>query len=330
METKSPYLSVVIPVYNEEPNLRPLQERIAAALDATGLDYEVVYVDDGSRDGSFRILRELAEAHPRASAIRFRRNYGQTAAMSAGFDAARGEVIIPLDADLQNDPEDIPRLLQKLNEGYDVVSGWRQKRKDKAITRRLPSLLANALIARMTRVRIHDYGCTLKAYRASILKDVRLYGEMHRFIPAWAAMEGARVTEVPVAHHPRVAGKTKYGLSRTFRVVLDLLVVRFLGGYGTKPIHLFGGLGIGLCAAGVLAGVATLVEKLWVGTKAHNNPLLILAVFLFILGVQAVMMGLLAELSIRIYHEAQGKPIYRVAEMVNFHAPEAAEGARPR
>ncbi len=328
MHPKAPYLSVVVPVYNEEDNVRALQERIAAALDPLGIAYEVIYVDDGSRDASFARLKEVAAVDSRVRVISFRRNFGQTAAMAAGFDAAAGEVIVPLDADLQNDPCDIGRLLQKLDEGYDVVSGWRQKRKDKAITRKLPSMLANGLISWMTGVHIHDYGCTLKAYRASILKDVRLYGEMHRFIPAWAALEGARVTELPVSHHPRVAGKSKYGIGRTTRVMLDLLVVRFLGGYGTKPIHLFGGLGFSLCGAGILAGLATLYQKFFLAdpVKAHRNPLLMLAVFLFLLGVQAIMMGLLAELSIRIYHEAQGKPTYRVREMVGFETPEGSPG----
>jgi len=314
----TPYLSIVIPVYNEEENVGRLQEQVAAAVGPLGIEYEVIYVDDGSRDGSFEILRELASGNPRMRLIRFRRNFGQTPAMAAGFDAARGEVIVPLDADLQNDPVDIPRLLARLEEGYDVVSGWRQKRQDRGLTRRLPSMIANALIARSTGVRIHDYGCTLKAYRASVLKDVRLYGEMHRFIPAWAALEGARVTEMPVTHHPRTAGKSKYGLSRTFRVILDLMVVRFLGGYGTKPIHLFGGMGFTLCGAGILTGLITLYQKFFEGIKAHRNPLLMLAVFLFLLGVQAIMLGLLAELGIRTYHESQGKPIYRIAEMVNF------------
>ncbi|HEX3000501.1 MAG TPA: glycosyltransferase family 2 protein [Armatimonadota bacterium] len=318
MDSEAPYLSIVVPVYNEEENLNALQEQLNTALASLGKSYEIIYVDDGSRDLSFSVLQTLAVENPQARVIRFRRNYGQTAAMAAGFDSARGEVIIPLDADRQNDPQDIPRLLAKLNEGYDVVSGWRQKRQDKAITRKLPSRMANALISLITGVQLHDYGCTLKAYRASILKDVRLYGEMHRFIPALAALEGARVTELPVHHHPRVAGKAKYGLSRTFRVFLDLLVVRFLGGYGTKPIHLFGGMGISLCGAGIAAGLLTLYQKIWLGVKAHRNPLLMLAVFLFILGVQAIMMGLLAELSIRIYHESQGRPTYRVAELLNF------------
>jgi glycosyltransferase involved in cell wall biosynthesis len=242
--------------------------------------------------------------------------------MAAGIDLSRGEVIVPLDADLQNDPRDIPRLLEKINEGYDVVSGWRKDRHDTFITRKLPSMLANRLISSVTGVALHDYGCSLKAYRAEIIKDVRLYGEMHRFIPAFSALEGASVTEIAVTHHPRVAGKSKYGLSRTIKVFLDLMVVKFLGDYAKRPIHIFGSLGLLMCGGGILSGLVTLYQKFESNTYVHRNPLILLAVFLFMLGVQLVMMGLLAELGIRTYHESQGKKIYTVARTINIDSGE--------
>ncbi|MEW6730451.1 MAG: glycosyltransferase family 2 protein [Acidobacteriota bacterium] len=313
-----PYLSIIIPVYNEEENLPPLQRHLNEILAQLNFDYEIIYVDDGSRDGSFTILRQLALTDERVKVIKLRKNYGQTAAMSAAIDAARGEVIIPLDADLQNDPQDIPRLLEKIQEGYDVVSGWRKHRQDTFVTRKLPSMLANRLISSVTGVHLHDYGCSLKAYRAEILKDVRLYGEMHRFIPAFSAWEGARVTEVAVTHHPRVAGKSKYGLSRTIKVFLDLMVVKFLGDYAKRPIHIFGSVGLMLCLGGMLSALVTLYEKYMYSHYVHRNPLILLAVFLFILGVQSIMMGLLAELGIRTYHESQNKKIYTVACTVNI------------
>ena len=317
-----PYISIIIPVYNEEENLDALQTRLSALLENLHLEYEIIYVDDGSRDGSFKILEKLAAADNRLKVIKFRKNYGQTAAMSAAIDAASGEVIIPLDADLQNDPQDIPRLLEKIDEGYDVVSGWRKHRHDTFITRKLPSMMANRLISSVTGVYLHDYGCSLKAYRAEIIKDVRLYGEMHRFIPAFSALEGARVTEIPVTHHPRMAGKSKYGLSRTIKVFLDLMVVKFLGDYAKRPIHIFGTLGLLLCLGGVLCGMVTLYEKFMLAdAPVHRNPLILLAVFLFMLGVQFIMMGLLAELNIRTYHESQGKKTYTVAKWINISRP---------
>jgi glycosyltransferase involved in cell wall biosynthesis len=314
-------VSVVIPCYNEVATL----PRLVEALDRSheellkrGRTSEVVIVDDGSRDGSFDKLKVAAAERPWMRLLRFRRNFGQTAAMAAGFQSARGAVIVPMDADLQNDPADIPRLLETLDQGYDVVSGWRRDRKDRLWSRRVPSWIANWLIGRVGGLPLHDYGCTLKAYRREVLQPVRLYGEMHRFIPIYAKWAGARVTELVVEHHPRREGKSKYGIGRTLKVLLDLITVKFLGDYSTKPLYLFGGVGALLCLFGMMAAGVTLVEKIVGGVWVHNNPLLLVAVFLFIVGMQLTMMGLIAELQIRTYHEAQEKPIYLVAEQVNM------------
>ena len=320
---KAPYLTVVIPLLDEEANLRPLHEQITQALD-NRYDYEVIYVDDGSADGSFDILCDFQEADPRVSVIRFRKNFGQTAAMSAGFDHARGEVIVPLDADLQNDPADIPALLAKCEDGYDVVSGWRKERHDDAVTRLLPSRIANGLISRITGVKLHDYGCTLKVYRREVLREINLYGEMHRFIPALASWAGARIAEVPVNHRPRTAGKAKYGLGRTFKVVLDLITVKFLGSFSTKPIHIFGGLGV-LCFLGAgLSGLVVLYMKFANNFSMNRNPLLILTALLVTTAVQSILMGLLAELQVRTYHESQNRPTYVIKE-VRSAAPNGEE-----
>jgi glycosyltransferase involved in cell wall biosynthesis len=327
--TARPYISIVIPVYNEEENLDALQTRINENLENLKYDYEIIYVDDGSRDRSYSILERLASSDLRIKVIRFRKNYGQTAAMSAAIDVARGDVIIPLDADLQNDPQDIPRLLAKIDEGYDVVSGWRKQRQDTFVTRKLPSMMANRLISSVTGVYLHDYGCSLKAYRAEIIKEVRLYGEMHRFIPAFSALEGARVTEIPVAHHPRMAGKSKYGLSRTIKVFLDLMVVKFLGTYAKRPIHIFGSLGLLICLGGVISGAVTLYQKFTSDAWVHKNPLILLAVFLFMLGVQFFMMGLLAELIMRTYHESQGKKTYTIASKINIQSQDESGTKSP-
>jgi len=318
-----PELSVVIPVFNEEDNVGPLHEQLTAVLGALGASYEVIYVDDGSADGSLEALRALADKDPHARIVKLRRNYGQTAAITAGIARARGGVLCVMDADRQNDPRDIPRMLAKLAEGYDVVSGWRRRRQDPWLSRRVPSWIANQLISLITGVHLHDYGCMLKVYRAGLLQDVHLYGEMHRFIPAYAAREGARIAEMVVTHHPRVAGRSKYGISRTLRVVLDLIVVKFLLGYATKPIHVFGAVGAVACLLGTVAGLLTLYEKWALGVYVHRNPLILLAVFLFLLGVQCVLMGLLAELLVRTYHESQAKPTYAIAELVNFEMPPA-------
>jgi len=310
-------LSVVIPIYYEEENIRPLYQAVTAALDTTGLSYEIITVDDGSGDGSFAVLKELALADKRLRVIRFRRNFGQTAAMAAGFEAARGEVIIPMDGDLQNDPADIPLLLEKIKEGFDVVSGWRKDRQDAFINRTLPSRIANGLISRMTGVHLHDYGCTLKAYRREVLEGIGLYGEMHRFVPALASRVGAKVTELPVRHHPRLYGQSKYGISRTMRVVLDLITVRFLLSYATKPIQLFGKWGIYSVLLSFVTGGATLWMKLFNDYSMNRNPLLILTAFLLFMGVQFIALGLLGELNARTWYESQGKPVYTVRERLN-------------
>lgn len=311
-------LSIVVPIYNEEENVRALHESVSSALSGSGLDYELILVDDGSTDGSYSLLREIAEADKRVKVIRFRRNFGQTAAMAAGFDNSTGKVVVPMDGDLQNDPADIPKLLEKIHEGYDVVSGWRRERRDALISRKLPSRTANFFISRMTGVKLHDYGCTLKAYRREVLEGINLYGEMHRFVPALASQVGARVAELPVQHHHRLHGKSKYGISRTMRVILDLMTVKFLLGYSTKPIQLFGKWGIYTLFAAFMSGAVTLYMKIFEHTSMNRNPLLILTAFLLFTGVQFIVLGLLGELNARTYYEAQGKPIYVVKETLNF------------
>jgi len=323
-------ISVIIPVCNERDNLEPLLARLSHTLDSIGGNYEIVFVDDGSTDGSGAYLQARAQENPRIKLIEFRRNFGQTAAMAAGFDFAQGQIIIALDADLQNDPADIPSILMKLDEGFDVVSCWRRDRKDPWLDRKLPSQLANMLISHISGVRLHDYGCTLKGYRREVLQHVRLYGEMHRFIPIYASWAGARVTEIPVRHHPRLRGKSKYGLSRSFKVILDLITLKLLGSYSTKPMYFFGGAGLLSCAGGLFFACWTLVEKYVNQTKAHNNPFLLLAVFLFILGVQFILMGLVAELLIRTYFESQGKTPYIIRRTWNCSESESHAGQRPK
>ncbi len=313
---RPPQLSVVVPLLDEEDNLPALYEQITRALDGR-YQYEIIFVDDGSKDQSFQILKDLHASDSRVRVIRFRRNFGQTAALSAGFAHARGDVIVAMDADLQNDPADIPMLVAKLDEGCDVVSGWRKKRHDKALTRRLPSRIANWLISRITDVKLHDYGCTLKAYRREILAETRLYGEMHRFIPALASWSGAKVTECIVNHRPRTAGKAKYGLGRTVKVVLDLMTVKFLGSFSTKPIYVFGGIGLFTGLMALLFGWLVIYEKLARGEDMSGNPLLMLTAVLMITTVQFILMGLLAELLVRTYHESQNRPTYVIKEILD-------------
>jgi glycosyltransferase involved in cell wall biosynthesis len=310
-------LSVIVPLFNEVENLTRLHSETTKALLPFDGNYELILVDDGSYDGSDEKLAEIAASDQRVKIIRLRRNFGQTAAMSAGFDAASGEIILPMDGDLQNDPEDIPHLVAKVAEGFDIVSGYREKRKDKFLTRRLPSLFANWLISRMTGVPLKDYGCTLKAYRKEVLQKISLYGELHRFVPALASQVGARVTEIPVNHRTRQAGTSKYGLDRTMRVVLDLLTVKFLLKYSTRPMQLFGKWGLTTFLAGFLSGVATLYMKLQ-GLPMNRNPLLVLTAFLLFAGVQFFALGLLGELITRTYHEVQKKPIYNILETINL------------
>ena len=319
--TDTPDVSVFLPVFNEEPNLRPLHAKLDEALKALGCSAEIVYVDDGSTDGSLNILREIADLDPRVRVIALRRNYGQTAAMAAGIDAARGKVLIPMDADLQNDPADIVRLLKKLDDGYDVVSGWRKNRKDKMITRKIPSMLANRLISWIGGVPLHDYGCSLKAYRRESLQDVRLYGEMHRFIPIYAAWAGARVTEIPVEHHARTMGKSKYGLSRTIKVVFDLITIKFMASYQTKPIYVFGSFGMLAFVVSLLTGLYAVFLKIFHKADFVQTPLPILSIVMFAVGIQFLLMGLLAEMLVRTYHESQAKAIYAVRERLGFKNP---------
>lgn len=315
-EIAAPYLSVVVPIHNEYENLPLLLEAIATVLKQANLTYEMICIDDGSTDGSAALLKQLATERSDLRAIIFRRNYGQTAAMAAGFTHAHAKVIVTLDGDLQNDPEDIPMLLAKLEEGYDLVSGWRKNRQDAALTRLLPSKIANQLIGLVTGVKLHDYGCSLKAYRTEVVADMNLYGELHRFLPALAFIEGARITEVPVRHHARRFGKSKYGLDRTFRVVMDLVTVWFMRKFLTKPMHVFGLFGLVSMLLGSLLGLYLTFLKLGLGQSIGDRPLLILAGVLFLTGIQLLCFGLLAELSMRTYHESQGRPIYRIRETI--------------
>jgi len=309
-------LSVVIPVYNEETNIEPLYRGLKEVLEGLGLSYEIVVVDDGSTDGSFEVLRELHRGDQALKVIRLRRNFGQAAAFAAGFDRAVGETVVSMDADLQFDPADIRTLLDKIAEGYDIVSGWRVDRQEALLTRRLPSMAANWLISRITGVRLHDYGCSLKAYRLEVIRNVRLYGELHRFIPALASSIGVRLAEVPVSHYPRRYGKSKYDLSRTLTVILDLLTVKFLLSYATRPMQVFGLLGIFSFAVGTVIAAYLSFIRLFLGSPIANRPLLLLSILLIFVGVQLVTMGLLGELTIRTYHEAQGKKIYVIREML--------------
>lgn len=309
--------SVVIPVYNEEESLPRLYEALRDALDGLPESWEVILVDDGSRDNSYAILQELHQRDPRLRVIRFRRNFGQTAAFAAGFDYARGEVILTMDADLQNDPRDIPLLLRTLREGdYDVVSGWRQNRQDAYLMRKLPSRIANWLISRVTGVQLHDYGCSLKAYRREVIENIHLYGELHRFVPALASWMGVRIHEIPVRHHARKYGKSKYGISRTIRVLLDLLTVNFLLNYAVKPMQIFGKWGLLSTFVGFVLALYLSILKLTTYAPLSNRPLLFLAILLIIVGVQFITMGLLGELIVRTYHETQHKPIYAIREVL--------------
>jgi glycosyltransferase involved in cell wall biosynthesis len=311
-------LSLVIPIFNEEENLPLLFDAIYNTLNALGQSWEVILVDDGSQDNSLSVLREYAQNdsdHVRV--ISFRRNFGQTAAIAAGLDYAQGETIILLDADMQNDPADIPMLLAKLDEGYDLVSGWRKSRKDNAITRNFPSMIANWIISRVTGVHLHDYGCTLKAYRRDVLEGFRLYGEMHRFIPVFASSVGAKIAEMPVNHQPRKFGKAKYGLERTTKVILDLFTVKFLISYSSKPIYLFGGAGGFLMVISTLIMIFLFIRRIFFMVGIANSPLLQMSAMFFILGFQSILLGLIAELLVRTYHESQRKPTYTIRSIIN-------------
>lgn len=315
MDKKGPGVSVVVPLFNEQDNIGPLYDQITQSL-TDRFDYEIIFVDDGSDDGSFAELARLQKDDVRVRVIRFRKNFGQTAALSAGFAHARGAIIVALDADLQNDPADIPKMIARLDEGFDIVSGWRKKRHDNAITRLIPSKIANWLIARITRVKLHDFGCTLKVYRREVLAETKLYGEMHRFIPALASWSGASIAEMVVNHRPRTAGAAKYGLGRTMKVVLDLITVKFLGSFSTKPIYIFGGLGTISAIGAIITGIVVIYQKFASDSDMSGNPLLILTAMLITATIQFILMGLLAELMVRTYHESQNRPTYVIREIL--------------
>jgi glycosyltransferase involved in cell wall biosynthesis len=314
---ESVYLSIVVPVYNERENISYLYENLSKVLPSLGRKYEVLLIDDGSTDGTFSELVKIHEQNNNYKIIKFRKNFGQTPAMSAGFDYANGEIIITLDADLQNDPQDIPLLLEKMNEGYDIVSGWRINRQDKAVSRKLPSKIANWLIAKLTGVKIHDYGCTLKAYSRDVVKNIELYGEMHRYIPAVASWMGISVAEVPVHHHSRKFGKSKYGISRTIRVILDIIILKYLLSYSQRPIQIFGFIGL---FTGLVGGIITLyliIMRLFFNAALSSRPLFTLSIFMIFIGVQLITMGILGELLMRTYHEASGKPTYAIRQIID-------------
>jgi glycosyltransferase involved in cell wall biosynthesis len=309
-------LSILIPIFNEEESISPLYDRLITALKKTGRPHEVIFIDDGSSDSSLEILLDISKKNPNVKVISFSRNFGQTAALSAGIDFSSGEILIPMDGDLQNDPEDILPLLQKIEEGYDVVSGWRKSRKDSLLTRRFPSMVANKMISLIGGVRLHDHGCTLKAYRRDILKNIRLYGEMHRFIPIYAQWIGARVSEIPVNHFPRRSGSSKYGMSRIIKVILDLMVVKFLLSYSQKPIYVFGGMGLLMILAAFLSAGFAVYLKIFKSVSFILTPLPLLCVLLLMLGFLSILMGFLAEILTRTYYESQRKPTYQIKETI--------------
>jgi len=308
-------LSIVIPLYNEEENVHILYEKLKASLDLLKMEYEILFVDDGSTDRTLSILEEIQAKDKSVVVLSLRRNFGQTAAFAAGFDFARGDVIVTMDGDLQNDPADIPKLLDLIKD-HDLVSGWRKKRKDPFFTRRLPSIIANWLISNVTGVKLHDYGCSLKAYRRDVIKNLKLYGEMHRFIPAIASWYGVRVAEVETVHYPRLRGKSKYGISRTIKVVLDLITVKFLQSFSTKPIQFFGPIGMVSGFLGFLISLYLSIDKLFFGRDIGGRPLLLLGALLIIVGIQLIGMGLLGEMLVRVYHESQKKPIYVIKKVI--------------
>lgn len=311
-------VSIVIPLFNEEENVDEAYRQVKDAMSNIGVPYEIIFVDDGSRDRTLSLLKGISSADKNVKVISFRKNFGQTAAMSAGFDYSSGKIIISMDGDLQNDPKDIPCLIAKIEEGSDVVSGWRKERKDAFLTRRLPSITANWFISRITGVHLHDYGCTMKAYKKEVVQNLELYGEMHRFLPALASIYGVKVAEVVVQHHPRLRGKSKYGLSRILKVFLDLLTVKFLLSYSTKPIRLFGPLGLGALLLSIVSGSASIYMKIFDGLSLNRNPLFLLSVILFFMGIQLISLGLIAEMNVRTYHETHNRRTYVVKEEINL------------
>ena len=315
---KNDLLSVIVPLYNEGENILPLYEEVIGIAPSLGCDLEMILVNDGSTDGSRALLNDLALRDGRVKVIHFRRNFGQTTAIMAGIDYSSGDVLIPMDGDLQNDPQDIPKLLAKLKEGFEVCSGWREDRKDHALKRNLPSRIANWLISKISGVHLHDYGCSLKAYRREVIKGVKLYGEMHRFIPIYATWQGARVTEIPVAHHPRIHGKSKYGLERTFKVILDLIVVKFLAQYAQKPIYVFGTFGLFSLFVAFIAAAASVYYKIFGHKSFIETPLPLIFIMASITGIMCILMGLLAEIIMRTYYESQDKTVYLIDECRNL------------
>jgi glycosyltransferase involved in cell wall biosynthesis len=308
-------ISIVVPLYNEEENVRELHGRLKEVLEQLGSEYELIFVDDGSSDRTLPLLQEIQSGDDRVVVLSLRRNFGQTAAFAAGFDYARGDVIVTMDGDLQNDPKDIPRLIDMIREN-DIVSGWRRNRKDPFFSRRLPSLIANRLISKVTGVDLHDYGCSLKAYRQEVIKNLKLYGEMHRFIPAVANLYGVKIAEVETAHHPRLRGKSKYGISRTIRVVLDLITVKFLLSFSTRPLQFFGPIGLLSGFLGFLISLYLSLQKIFSGVNIGGRPMLLLGALLIIVGIQFIGMGLLGEMMVRVYHETQKKPIYVIKKVI--------------
>jgi glycosyltransferase involved in cell wall biosynthesis len=309
-------LSIVIPVYNEKDSVAHLYSGLNKTLSKLKIKYEIILIDDGSIDGTYEELKKINKKNSSYKIIRFRRNFGQTSAMSAGFHYSSGDVIITLDADLQNDPKDIPAILKKLDEGYDIVSGWRKKRKDKAVSRRFPSIVANKIISRLSGVYLHDYGCTLKAYRKEVIENIELYGEMHRYIPAVASRMGVRVAEIPVTHHSRKYGRSKYGISRTIRVILDIITIKFLLSYSQRPIQIFGLMGLLSGTAGFIITAYLIIMRIFFNQSLADRPLFILSIFMIFIGIQLITMGLLAETNMRIYHEAQDKPTYVIRDII--------------
>ncbi len=319
-----PGVSLVIPVFNEAENLPELHRELPPVMEKLGRAFEIIFIDDGSTDASWDVLKRLQKNDHHIKLIRLRRNFGQTAALAAGFDYSRGEIIISLDADLQNDPSDIPLLVQKIEDGHDIVSGWRRSRKDRFFSRRLPSIIANRLISRLTHVRLHDYGCTLKAFRREVIKNVKLYGELHRFIPAIASQLGVSIAEVEVHHRPRKHGRSKYSIFRFTKVILDMLTVKFLLSYSTRPLQIFGLLGLGSGLLGFIISGWLTYQRLFLGVSLANRPLLLLGVLLIVTGIQFVTLGLMAEIMVRAYHESAGKTIYAVREVIDSEADETA------
>lgn len=323
-------VSIVVPLFNEEENVANLYQEIVGVVDRARLNAELIFIDDGSTDRTVETLVRTANGDSRVRIVCFRRNFGQTAAMAAGFDHAQGDVVVTLDGDLQNDPAEIPRMLEKLDEGYDLVAGWRKNRQDRMLSRKLPSMIANRLISKTTNVQLHDYGCTLKVMRSDVAKQLSMYGEMHRFIPALAAEYGVKIAELPVNHRPRVAGKSKYGISRTFRVMLDLLTVKFFLGFSTRPLHMFGMLGFSTGGLGSLMLAILFVQRVFFSVPLGNRPIVLVATMLVLIGLQFICFGLLAEILVRTYHESQDKKIYTIRQIITLGSNGGVEESAPR